>query len=169
MMPRKCINTNLKKNRLKVQRLPQCLRTAKYEDIDTKLWKITHDVPDNDFTPLVKQIIESNQSIHVDGRAGVGKSFLIKQLQLELFKLNKKYVSLAPTNKAARVINGKTIHKFIAEQSSTTMRESKLDYVFIDEISMVPEVFYKFFIVFQRLHPNFKKLLFVVISNSCYQ
>ena len=48
------------------------------------------DVNDNNFDPLVDHIVNSNQSIHIDGRAGTGKSTLIKSLQTELTKLKKK-------------------------------------------------------------------------------
>ena len=52
-------------------------------------------------------------SIHIDGRAGTGKSTLIKQLQAEMAKRDIKHVSLAPTNKACRIINAITLHRFV--------------------------------------------------------
>jgi hypothetical protein len=40
------------------------------------------------------------------GPAGVGKSYKIKQICQKLDELEKKYIKLAPTNKAARIIGG---------------------------------------------------------------
>ena len=77
-----------KKERLKVEHLPKFVRTQVYEH-EEPTWKLIDDVNDNNFDPLVNNIINSNQSIHIDGRAGTGKSTLIKSLQTELTKLKK--------------------------------------------------------------------------------
>ena len=77
-------------------------------------WNIEYDNLSNDFEPIVKEIVASKKSINVEERAGVGKSHLINTLNTELDIKGIKYVALAPTNKAARVIDGMTIHKFIA-------------------------------------------------------
>ena len=71
---------------------------------------------------------------------------------------------MAPTNKAARIITGKTIHKYIAESTRKTMTHQQLDYVFVDEISMVPEMFYKFFVVLKRMRPQLK---FIFAGDFC--
>ena len=39
------------------------------------------DVKDSDMTSLVSYILDDNKSCHIDGRAGCGKSYLIKELQ----------------------------------------------------------------------------------------
>ena len=111
------------------------------------------------FQPLVKMIAESKKSIHIDGRAGVGKSSLIRDLQKEFTKMQIAFTSLAPTNKACRIINGKTIHKFIGCNSRTTLLDTKTKVIFIDEISMVAEKFYKFFIVLKALRPD---IIFII-------
>ena len=54
-------------------------------------------------------------SVNIDGRAGAGKNFFINQLQKEMKKRKITFKSLAYTNKACRIINGTTIHKFIKE------------------------------------------------------
>jgi hypothetical protein len=63
-------------------------------------------------------------------------------LQSSLTTQNIEYVSLAPTNKASRLINGETIHRFIAKASGSYIRETKIKYIFIDEVSMMSEMFY---------------------------
>ena len=100
--------------RNEIARLPKYTRT----DVDTlkkPKWKVHQDVEDNDMAPLVKTILESNKSWNINGRAGTGKSHLVRMLQDELDKKEIKYKSLAPTNKSAIVINGMTMHKFKAE------------------------------------------------------
>ncbi len=53
-------------------------------------WKLTTDVEDNDFKPLVNKIMNSNQSYFITGPGGSGKTTLLKQLQSELTKQDKK-------------------------------------------------------------------------------
>ena len=148
-----------KDTRLKYPKMANFKRSKKYEYND-QIWTITEDIKDNDFTYIIKNILDSKQSTNIDGRAGVGKSTLIKLLQAEMTNRGIKFISLAPTNKAARVINGQTIHKFIlANSSRKIMTESKYDYIFVDEISMVQEHFYKFFITLKRLRPELKFII----------
>ena len=65
----------------------------------------------------------------------------------------------APTNKACRIINGKTIHKFIASFNLESFKKKKIKYLFIDEISMVHEIFYKFFIGLKRMLPEIRFII----------
>ena len=147
-----------KSDRLKCQMLPKWQRTQKYEYKQAE-WNITNDCIDNDFKPLVKQILDSKKSINIDGRAGVGKSFFIKNLHQEMDERKLKYVSLGPTNKSCRVINGITICKFIASFNMKSFMDGKYDYIFIDEISMVQEIYYKFFIYLKRANPKIKFII----------
>jgi ATP-dependent exoDNAse (exonuclease V) alpha subunit len=39
------------------------------------------------------------------------------------------------------------------------IRETKIKYIFIDEVSMMPEMFYKFFIVLKRMRPDIKFII----------
>ena len=147
-----------KEDRLQIQRKEQYIRTdvfhkQKYE------WNKISDSNDNNFEPFVNKILDDKMSINIDGRGGTGKSTLIGQLQNEMEKRELKYVSLAPSNKSARVIKGQTIHKFIKSHPSKIMRELNLDYIIIDEISMVSECFYKYFLVLKRLKPALKFII----------
>ncbi len=56
------------------------------------------------FEDLIDRVIKSDQSFHISGRAGCGKSTLIKQFQERLTKENKKFITLCPTNKACLVM-----------------------------------------------------------------
>ena len=62
--------------------------------------------------------MDDNKSIVINGRAGCGKSTLIKTIQESLIQQGIEYMTLAPTNKAARIVDGMTMHKFIKLYSS---------------------------------------------------
>jgi hypothetical protein len=118
----------------KIERLPAHRRTETYKHVEAN-WTVTPDVEGNDFEPFVKQILESGKSWHIDGRAGTGKSTLIKKLMEEMDKQEIKYRALAPTNKACRVIKGQTIHRFASRCRTTEALDAmKLEYMFVDEI-----------------------------------
>jgi hypothetical protein len=148
-----------KDHRIKVERLSKYVRKDTYTHKDIK-FDVSEDVTDNDFKPLVDMIINSKKSFHIDGRAGCGKSTLIKMLQAEMKLRGFSFNSLAPTNKACIIINGETIHRFVASHSSgKSIKELNCKYIFIDEISMMSEVFYKYFIVFKRMRHDIKFIL----------
>ena len=88
-------------------------------------------------TPLVNTILDSDKSCNIDGRAGTGKSHLIKMLQEEMKKRNINYETLTPTNKSALVVNAITMHKFKARFNFKHFKARNIKYIFIDEISMV--------------------------------
>ena len=145
-------------HRLKVERLRKYLRSETNQYTVPK-WDIIPDVVDNDFMPLVNQILDNNMSINIDGRAGTGKSTLIKMLQTEMGNRGIVFESTAPTNKACRIINGRTIHKFVKQFKLKTFKDKKVEYIFIDEISMVPELFYKFLIVLKWSSPDVRFII----------
>jgi ATP-dependent exoDNAse (exonuclease V) alpha subunit len=115
----------------------------------------------------VDTIVNKNQSFVINARAGARKSTLIKMLQTKLTVLGRTHVSLAPTNKACRVIDGKTIHKFVIESSKKSLKEMKIDYIIIDEISMVAEKFYKFVVSLKRVRPDIKFIISGDLNNYC--
>ena len=92
----------------------------------------------------IDEIIKSGCLI--TGPAGTGKSYKIKQIFKKLDELDKKYIKLAPTNKASRIIGGETLDKYCAKilKSNKSINKFKnLDYIFVDEVSMVRELFYQ--------------------------
>jgi hypothetical protein len=124
----------------------------------------------DDYTELATDIIESNTSINILGGAGVGKSHLIKEIIKILKDNNIKCKAMAPTNKASVNIGGKTIHReYLDIKISNASREKKLlnelkeyEYIIIDEISMVKEIFYQFFIMIQLFVPTMK---FIIVGD----
>ena len=251
-------------------------RTDKYIHDIKYNWNITPDVEDNNFEPLVKKIIDSNESYFITGAAGCGKSTLINMIKQnirenietddeevvvkketkaitniksviackrhkqekaidkinakiqikeskledsakrlltklscakkketqerinkncfelaklkeelekatnnlneEMIELNEKveeqkatedeadkiksYVSLAPTNLAALIIDGITIHKFCCVcKSYDILHSMKFKYIFVDEVSMLQEKFYKFLLMIKKFKPETKFII----------
>ena len=57
--------------------------------------------------------MDENKSIVINGRTGCGKSTLIKKIQESFTQQGIEYMTLAPTNKAARNVDGMTMHKLL--------------------------------------------------------
>jgi ATP-dependent exoDNAse (exonuclease V) alpha subunit len=89
---------------------------------------------------------EGDSSLFLTGRAGTGKSTLLKYFRE---KTKKNVVVLAPTGVAALNVGGQTIHSFFGFRPGTTLQDikkrfdkkaalfAKLDMIIIDEVSMV--------------------------------
>ncbi len=99
-----------------------------------------------------------------------------KTLNDELIELNKKadeqklteveadkiksYVSLAPTNLSALIIDGITIRKFCCVcKSYDILHAMKFKYIFVDEVSMLQEKFYKFLLMIKKFKPETKFII----------
>jgi hypothetical protein len=159
MHPKYKLDTTKEGERLKVEKLPGWARRDTYEHKET-VWNIQGDVEDNDFTPLIEMVLDSEKSCHIDGMAGTGKSTFVMKLKEEMNKRGKTHMTLAPTNKACRIVDGRTIHSFVASCCTRkALDEVAVDYVFVDEISMVPEMFYKFFLTMKRMKSNIRFII----------
>ena len=112
------------------------------------------------------------KGLHINGRAGTGKTTIINNIIKYLDENDIKYIALAPTNKAARKIKGsvkgQTFHKYCAcyfnNRESLYDRMRDVSVVFVDEISMVTEIFYKVMISIKRMFP---RIIFVIAGDFC--
>ena len=108
-------------------------------------------------------LIDSGTSMHIDGRGGTGKTYLLNCIQAELTKRGLKYTAFSPTNKGARLIAGNTIHSLYYKYQSNRRKlfsiMEKIDYIFIDEISMMVVEFYQLFTLIKRSFPNMKFII----------
>lgn len=99
----------------------------------------------DEFQQATRFVLESQGNLFVTGRAGTGKSTLLKAIR---DGVHDKAVVVAPTGLAAINVGGQTIHSFFGfpprliqqndirrSRNGRTMR--KLDYLVIDEVSMV--------------------------------
>jgi hypothetical protein len=90
--------------------------------------------------------MKSNQSYFITGPGSSGNTWLLKQIQYILTQQeDKKHITLRPTNLSALLVGGMTIHKFSTKLKKQSQVESlDLDYIFIDEVSLLGEVFINF-------------------------
>jgi ATP-dependent DNA helicase PIF1 len=99
----------------------------------------------SDFQYVMTVLENSDKSLFVTGRAGTGKSTL---LRLFRDRTKKKVVTLAPTGIAALNIGGQTIHSFFSFPAKVLSRSKiqprrnkrlfkKVQTIIIDEVSMV--------------------------------
>ena len=109
------------------------------------------------------RIVESGVSIHIDGRAGTGKSYLVNKIRATLEEKKKRYLGFSPTNKGARIIGGNTIHsvhyKFKNNRKVLFGMLEKVEYIFIDEVSMMELEFYNLFCLIKRAFPFIKFII----------
>jgi 5-methylcytosine-specific restriction enzyme A len=137
--------------RVKYPKLVHYMRFDNYT-LHTEPWDITPDVPDNNFEPLINKILDSNESWLINGPPGAGKTTLINKIKEYLTNNNKVYKCLAPTNLAALLIDGTTVHKFACKlKKLTKFMETQLDYIFVDEVSMLHSNFYKILMIIKQL------------------
>ena len=98
----------------------------------------------DEFNSIIYDIKHTSNNYFITGKAGTGKSTLLKYLDTIL---DKTCVLLAPTGRAAINIKGQTLHSFFYLDSAVMQPEhyigkkikkiKKIDVVIIDEISMV--------------------------------
>jgi hypothetical protein len=102
-------------------------------------WRM-HDINDSADVASIAAIIKERGGCLVSGRAGTGKSHIIKQMSQHFPHIEK----IAPTNKAALNIQGKTIHRFlkmdasgqVSKKTFLRLRQQK-PLIVLDECSMV--------------------------------
>ena len=137
--------------RVKYPKLVHYMRFDNYT-LHTEPWDITPDVPDNNFEPLINKILDSNKSWLINGPPGAGKTTLINKIKEYLNNNGKVYKCLAPTNLAALLIDGTTVHKFACKlKKLTKFMKTDLHYIFVDEVSMLHSNFYKILMIIKQL------------------
>lgn len=91
----------------------------------------------------VREAVETSNHMTIIGKAGVGKSVLLRSLREALHQQNKKAVVAAPTGVAALAVGGSTVHNLINRLYGLSSRQSayeeapRIDTVIIDEVSML--------------------------------
>lgn len=149
-----------------IEMMPRVKRPNVFKFRNAK-WKVTED---NGFSKsedcqlrreLASKVIDL-KSCNIDGAPGVGKSLLIWELKKAFDEQKMRYVCLAPTNKAARNIEGLTIDKYLGKGKRLSKMKrltSALDAIIIDEISMMHEQKYKVLLALKKLKPELRFIL----------
>ena len=142
---------------------PRLLRSAddNLSSIFKMSWKIEYDY-ETDVATKANEIVDKKQSIHIDGRAGTGKSFLTNKVIDVLKERSLNYIAFSPTNKGARIIDGVTIDSMyytLKKNKAAINKFKKVDYIIIDEVSMMQERFYNLFISIKKISPDTKYII----------
>jgi hypothetical protein len=128
------------------------------------------------FTPsmeLANAVLERNMSGLIHARAGTGKTYFCTQFLIKrLEELKMKFKCVSYMNTAARLIGGETLHSglhmdlshisHLHAQSRAYKELSCLDYLIVDEISMIPSNIWDALLVIKR---TFKNLKFVLLGD----
>lgn len=103
--------------------------------------------PEDEYQLALEKLKNTDSNIFIQGLAGTGKSFLIKEYLESLSKSERSNVLLvAPTGKAADVIGGVTIHNAFELQPTLQLPDEittipkmlrNINTLIVDEISMV--------------------------------
>ena len=123
---------------LKEKNREDMINTQRYEYHGTK-YNLIGDDGGNDFVMKAKELVAMDASFQIDGRAGCGKTTMLKHVMKRLDIEGKKYISCAPTNKACRILSkdAQTIHKLFSKFTAKTYRIlDNYDYIIVDEKSM---------------------------------
>ena len=151
---------------LQVEKLPLMVRKTNISPEDFELtWNIYRDdmTDFNSMKEKAKMIVDKNISLCVEGRAGTAKTTMVNFIRDELTSRNIMFAGFSPTNKGARLIQGKTIHsfyhKFSQNKNALFGILKSLQYIFIDEVSMMHEKFYQLFICIKSLFPHIKFII----------
>ena len=112
---------------------------------------------------MVTKIVEAGNVI-IEGRAGTGKSFVLNAICERLTGSNKVIKCCAFTHKASRNLpNGITLHKLfgidIENNITSHTKFEKIDYIIVDEMSMINTFFYDNLVSLKRGYPNIKFIL----------
>ena len=143
------------KGPLQIECMPKYIRTDVLPLPEKLKFKITHDVEDNNFKPLVKKIVKNLKSCFITGIAGSGKSTLVNQIKKYIVKNGMEFNMLTPTNLSALIVDGETLDKFSCKIRSQEIIQSIVkDFMIVDEISMCKEMFFKMLSVIQRYKPE---------------
>lgn len=120
----------------------------------------------NDYKRIID--IVKDKSVMLLGRAGVGKTFVLKKIQEEY---GNKCISLAFTNKATNNLKGQTIHNCIGIDENGKINAkyyhnklNNIQVIIIDEISMLDTDLWKIFEMIKHTKPNIRFVL-----SGCYR
>ena len=130
---------------------------------ENKHWNIIEDTGFNgedETIQYAKTLLDMNQSFNINARAGTGKTYLLNTLMKLITENDKQFKTMAPTNIAASLIGGKSMHHFFLHNYIRSRPNfNNIDYIIVDEISMAIEIFYRFMISIKENNPKLKFII----------
>ena len=113
------------------------------------------------FENLIDEVYKSKQGCLIKALSGCGKTEFMKRFIKKLENENIIIDKVAPSNKSARLITGRTIHKMATELKISNLKErllvKKLEnvkYIFVDEYGMLSSEFYRLLLFIKRYVPE---------------
>ena len=108
------------------------------------------EITDSSDWKKIATLIESENGLMINGDAGTGKSYVIKNVYKYFTEKKMGVAKLCFTNKGAINIGGQTIHKFLGLDDKGRVSQKKIDtikkffkLIIIDEVSMVSSFLWK--------------------------
>ena len=106
-------------------------------EVENLQWNV-HTEPKNGedtFMEIIYEHILKGESCLVDGPSGSGKSWILKSIATKLDETGHIVKIIAPTNSAARIVEGETCHSFITKVANS--KDPFQGIILIDEVSML--------------------------------
>ncbi|PNH09163.1 hypothetical protein TSOC_004212 [Tetrabaena socialis] len=144
---------------------PQIQKNAKF--VEARGWTVPG-LKDSDQWEDIMDLVQAKGGLLLQGRAGTGKTYCAKQIARALIKQGLTVDLIAPTNKAALNIQGKTIHKYlrmdqsgkISGQQAQFVRDH-VDVIIVDEISMIGKYLWKRLVELKKA----TKVIFILLGD----
>jgi ATP-dependent exoDNAse (exonuclease V) alpha subunit len=146
---------------LKCESVVALIRHDKYV-IPNIEYKIINEI-ENDvyFENLIEEVYKSKQGCLIKALSGCGKTEFLKRFIKKVENENLKIEKVGPSNKSARLIRGRTIHKFANQLKMSNFKQKKLiqdlvnvKYIFVDEYGMLTSEFYRLLVFIKRYVPE---------------
>ena len=115
------------------------------------------------------EIVDNDEGCFVNGLAGTGKTYNLNKLAEYMESKDISYARFAPTNKAALLIDGETLHKGLGIDGKKMYSTKKLQkvarnkYILIDEYSMITGEIYNMLRIIKN---KYKHVRFIISGDS---
>jgi hypothetical protein len=138
--------------------------------IKNDVWKVHSNLKSSNQWNEILDCAILNNGLFIDGRAGTGKSYIIhKGIESKILNADKKY-RLAFTNKAARNIDGTTIHKILKINKNNKSNGKCISMTYkgkciicIDEIGMISLNLWKKLLLLKETN---RELIFILLGDQ---
>ena len=126
---------------------------------------ITYNITDSSESKSIIDLATEKEGLCIEGRAGTGKSFVIKKELgiwegFNLSKIRDDTITMSFTNKASNAVKGTTIHKGMQISKHNKVTHKSIEkfkyfkYIVIDEIGMIPSYLWKLLVLIKKKYPN---------------